>query len=243
MNEKLIKENIKETYLVNSYGTRNLFLDAIRNNVSKFIYFSTFHVYGKSCGVIDENSEVNPLSDYGLSHYFAERYIRQNLNNTDCKAIILRLTNGIGVPINTDKWYLALNDFCKTIYETGQIIVESNGLAYRDFIDIEDVVDAVDNIIDDDRYNKFEVYNISSQKSYTIKEVAEIVKRIYEIRYKKNGNIKIKKASNEEIEKFKKTSLLVKSEKLRRNGWSNKISIEETINNIFDYLEEHSLKN
>ncbi|MCQ2014183.1 NAD-dependent epimerase/dehydratase family protein [Clostridium butyricum] len=242
MDEKIIKGNEKDAYLINSYGTRNLYLDAISNGVKKFIYFSTFHVYGKSIGIIDENTEINSKSDYGLSHYFAEKFIRQFSDESNCESVILRLTNGIGVPIDNDKWYLVVNDFCKTIYETGQLIIKSNGLVYRDFVDIEDVVYAVDNFIKSDVDRTYQVYNISSQKSYSIKDVAEIIKSIYEKRYSKVGNIVIKEATNYEIENFKKTKLLVNSEKLRKRGWESKISLEDTVNKIFYYLEKNKRK-
>ena len=62
---------------VNALGTRNL----IRALVSRregttplplFIYLSTFHVYGRSEGRINEDDPAEPRNDYALTHFFGE---------------------------------------------------------------------------------------------------------------------------------------------------------------------------
>jgi UDP-glucose 4-epimerase len=235
MDERDIKGNEKETYLVNAYGTRLLFLDSVRNNVEKFIYLSTFHVYGKMSGVIDEDTIINPKSDYGLSHYFAERYLQQlSYFNKTCVSV-LRLTNGIGVPMgNSNKWYLAVNDFCRMAYYKNEIELKSSGTGLRDFVAINDIVTATDCIINAmDNGLLFEVYNVSEEVSYSIREMAKIVAEIYEHRYKKSIRLKIPTVSENEII----NPLYISSQKLRNLGWTTTSTVEMVIQSIFDQLE------
>lgn len=240
MDERFIIGNEKDTFLANAYGTRLLYVDAIKHNVKKFIYFSTFHVYGKNSGIIDESVEPTPISDYGLSHYFAEQYLKQLGKNSTCKTFVLRLTNGVGVPFKgCDKWYLVLNDFCKTVFEKEEIVMKSNGLALRDFVAIEDIVKAVMCLITSgiDEEIGFHIYNISSEMTYSIKDIAYMVAQLYEKRYHKEVILNCPKATKEEQEKVE--PLKVASEKIRKLGWKNSVSIENVINSIFIYLETY----
>jgi UDP-glucose 4-epimerase len=235
MDERKISGNEKDTFLVNAYGTSVLYQDAVKNSVKKFIYLSTFHIYGKNQGRIDENTEPNPISNYGLSHYFAELYLRQLARTGNCETIILRLTNGIGVPMmGSDKWYLVVNDFCKTVYDKQEIIMKSSGLALRDFVSITDIVKGIEVIILKKSRNKelIDIYNISAQVSYSIKDVALMVSEIYKKRYNKEVILNFQeKAEKEEAQLF------ISSKKIRKLGWKNNESIIEVTNEIFNYLE------
>lgn len=237
LDERLIEQKSKEALIANSYATRNLYLDAIKHDVKRFIYFSTFHVYGKKEGNITERTIPQPMSDYGMTHYFAEKYLEQ-LANEKTKVDIIRLTNGVGVPFGVDKWYLVLNDFCKTIKETGKIILKSNGLPLRDFVALKDVSDAVACILGNNEannLNKIDVFNISGEMTYSIRDIALLVQEIYEKRYNKKAVTNFPSVTQKEIDDIK--PLFVSSEKLRSLGWKSKYSIEDVVNDIFSYLD------
>ena len=236
LDERLVREYGKEALLVNTYGTRQLYLDAVTNNVERFIYFSTFHIYGKTNGEIDENTKPQPISDYGMTHYFSEKYLEQLSNGAKTKVDIIRLTNGIGLPIGVDKWYLVVNDFCRTIYHTGEIILKSNGLPLRDFIAIKDVVSAVDIILNANTKRNLDIYNVSGEITYSIREVAFKVKEIYLKRYHKKVIIDIPLVTKAQITSV--IPLFVSSAKLRKLGWTTMCHLEDVINEIFDYLEQ-----
>ena len=63
---------------VNVLGTRNI-LEVLRTKtIKKFIYFSTFHVYGQQEGVVTERLELNPQNDYA-QHIYLLNIMRDNL--------------------------------------------------------------------------------------------------------------------------------------------------------------------
>ncbi|MCM1174355.1 MAG: NAD(P)-dependent oxidoreductase [Blautia sp.] len=241
LDERLIKERTKEAFLANSYATREIYLDAVKNGVKQFIYLSTFHVYGKSDGIIDEMAEIHPKTDYALSHYFAECFLKQLSEQTTCKVSVIRLANGIGLPLaDVDKWYLAVNDFCRLAYYEKKITMKSNGLPIRDFIAIKDVAQAVLVLMQQNEKQKniYDIYNISMQKTYSIREIAIKVAEVYESKYHGKVFLEVPEVTEQQIQEIK--PLLFKSEKIRCMGWKPESSIEKVIEEIFDWLDKES---
>ena len=233
-NEFFHKNYFKKALEVNTLGTRNLLEVLSTKNIKNFIYFSTFHVYGASSGVIDENSLLNPKNDYATTHLFAEYYLKQFGFTNDFKYTILRLTNSYGCPtfIDSDKWYLALNDLTKSAYESQEIVIKTNGKAKRDFVYMGDVAKAVNEFLQIEATN--EIYNLSSFKSYEINELANYVKEVFYSKYNKNIEIKIN-----ESDKTKYPHLSVDNNKLKNLIEFKPIeAFKEEINKIFELLEK-----
>lgn len=232
MDEREILKKPKEALLINAFGTRELYLDAAVCKVKKFLYLSTFHVYGTVEKMVTEESRTTPISDYALTHLFAEQYIRQLHASNTMQTSILRLTNGIGLPGNeVDKWYLAVNDFCRTIVREKQIVLKSNGLPRRDFIAIPDICSAIKFSLNLEE--EFGVYNISSQKTVSIREIAFMVKEIYQKMTGEEAKLSLPEVSKEEVESIK--DFTVSSQKLRKIGWEPKETLEKTIENILKH--------
>ncbi len=235
LDERLVKQQSREALLANSYATRELYLDAVREGVKKFIYFSTFHVYGCNSGNIDEDTVPKPQTDYGLTHYFAEQYLEQLSKQEGLPVAVVRLTNGIGAPIGADKWYLVLNDFCRTVLATGKITLKSNGLPQRDFVPLRDVAKATVVLLKTMQNNPYEVYNVSSEVTYSIRDLAFAAAKFYERRYGKKAEIEIPSVTQAEADAVK--PLHVSSHKIRRLGWNPQITLDEVIDEIFTVLE------
>lgn len=238
LNELLVAEQPREALLANSYATRTLYLDATECNVKYFVYLSTFHVYGLDNGIIDESTKVNPRTDYALTHFFAEQYIKQLSVHSNCKVSIVRLTNGIGLPLNNiDKWYLVLNDFCKMAFLENRITMKSNGLPIRDFIAMKDVAKGILFIINhmQEQGDKYDVYNLSSQTVYNMRDLAYMVKECFHQKYNRDIELILPDVTEDQKRAIK--PLLVNSNKLRKLGWIPEIKITDVIEEIFNGLE------
>ena len=236
LDERLVKENGRDALLANAYATREIYRDAAKAGVKKFIYFSTFHVYGCDSGNIDETATPKPKADYGLTHYFAEQYLEQLSNQKGLPVAAIRLTNGIGAPQGTDKWYLALNDFCRTVFKTGKIVLKSNGLPQRDFVPIRDVAEAVAILLESGQQAPYEVYNVSYEMTYSIRALAMAAAECYEQRYGKKASLEIPHATQEERNAVQ--PLKVSSQKIRSLGWTPRLTLNEVIEEIFSVLEK-----
>lgn len=234
-NEYFLKNYSKKALEINALGTRNLLEVLTKKELENFIYFSTFHVYGVNSGIVTEDTALNPKNDYASTHLFAEYYVKQFGVTHNLRYMILRLTNSYGVPtfIETDKWYLVLNDLVKSAYENNKIILKSNGKAKRDFIWMGDVVKIVEKLITLNTTN--EIYNLSSNKSYEVLKLANIVKNIYMNRYGKDI----------EIEVNKNDKSIYKNIEVRNNKLKKKIDFEirekiaEEVEKIFTLMEKN----
>lgn len=185
VNEVFEKDYASVSLMVNSYGTRNL-LDALKEKkIEKFIYFSTFHVYGINHGKITETQSPQPKNDYALTHLFAEQYIQMYHALTGLPYIIFRLSNSYGCPLerNSSKWYLLFNDLCKSAFSEEKLIIKTNGQAKRDFIYMLDVCQAVENMLNSPVNN--EIFNLGSGQSLSLIQIAEYIREAYKEEYKK----------------------------------------------------------
>tara|TARA_B100000073_G_scaffold52454_3_gene38690 strand:+ start:1569 stop:2453 length:885 start_codon:yes stop_codon:yes gene_type:complete len=231
-------ENYRElAYQVNTFGTRNL-LDALNmDQVEHFIYLSTFQVYGKYDGLINESSETTPLNDYGLSHLFAEYILRLHLR--DPKYSIIRLTNSYGCPkdVNTSKWHLITNDLAKMAFDEKKIKLNSNGDALRDFIWMGDVCYILRKLLGKKPENQ--IYNLSRGKSLSLKAIANKVQAAYQEHY--NELLPIHLNDKDHTRHSKSLSVDMSKLKMLVNFEYHDELINETIN-IFKLLERKKLK-
>jgi UDP-glucose 4-epimerase len=219
---------------INALGTENLCKALSNHGVGKFIYFSTFHVYGVSSGIINESTQVCPKNHYGLTHYFAEKYVELYSRKYGFGYCIFRLTNSYGCPKDrkTNKWYLVLNDLCLQSFQNREIRLESNGGVYRNFIWAGDVVGITEKCVSDLNL-KNDCYNLSSNSSISIQDVALIVINAYQQKF---GN-QVLLTMNEK-DKSKYQALSVENTKLLFNlDWSFKDRMFEEALNIFTLLE------
>ncbi|WGW00521.1 NAD(P)-dependent oxidoreductase [Vibrio sp. YMD68] len=180
-NEHFQANYAKDALLINSLGTELLCQALAKHGVGQLVYFSTFHVYGKSSGIVEESTPVIPVNDYGLTHYFAEKYIEKHHRQSGLNYVILRLSNSYGCPtfIDSDKWYLALNDLCHQAFQQRQIQLKSNGLATRDFIWMGDVVDVVSRLIHLSQPIN-DTFNLSAGISYSLNQMVDRVQLAYQ---------------------------------------------------------------
>ncbi len=233
-NDYFIEGYAEKALHINALGTRNILETIVNKNIKKFIYFSTSHVYGAAKEMVDESFLPNPLNDYACTQLFGEYYVRQFGIINQLPYTIVRPTNGYGAPkfLNTTKWYLVFNSLVRSAYENKEIILNSDGQAMRDFIWIGDICKIIESIlITKETVN--EIINLSSGKMYKIIEIAEIVKKVYESRYKRSISIKINPNNNPKF-----YSLKISNQKLCKliNFHPNEKFLEEA-DSIFSLLE------
>ena len=232
-NEHFLEGYAQKALLINALGTRNLLEALSIHGVKKFIYMSTFHVYGASSGSITEETPLLPKNDYATTHLCAEYYVKQLGFTYKLDYTIFRLTNSYGCPssLASDKWYLVLNDLVRAAYTHHQIVLKSNGEALRDFIWMGDVCNIISHAID---FPMGETYNLSAEKSYKIIDIAKMVKNIYEKRYAKTIKIEINEHDNASY-----APLLVSNAKLKKIlNIDIYDQFENEITKIFDLLEQ-----
>lgn len=135
---------------VNGLGTLKLLKAAETSGVSRFIYFSTAHIYGAPlCGLISETTIPRPIHPYAITHKVAEDFVLAAHTKKTLNGVVLRLSNGFGVPARADvnRWTLLVNDLCRQAVVNKKLILQSYGLQWRDFITLDDVSRAVEHFL------------------------------------------------------------------------------------------------
>lgn len=96
-----IEYSYEKYYEINVKYPYTLAKRAKENGVKQFIFMSTVAVYGIEIGIMNEDSDCNPISDYGKSKYKAELEL-QKIEDDSFKVSIIRppIVNGYNAPGN-----------------------------------------------------------------------------------------------------------------------------------------------
>ena len=161
----------------NTQSTLLLLQLALRTGCKKFIYASTMSVYGEKPDIpVTEETTLNPLSFYGVGKVASEHYLRIyqqfGINST-----ALRLFNVYGPGQNMENLRQGMvSIFIAQAIKNKRILVKGCPERYRDFIHINDVVDAF--IAAADRKdNFFLTCNISTGVKTTVGEILSQIKK------------------------------------------------------------------
>ncbi len=156
-------------YKTNILGTQNAINYCNKNN-SKLIFISAY-VYGIPKTLpIQENSPINPSNPYALSKYLAEQLCSFSANNRIISsAVTLRLFNVYGPGQNNN---FLIPSILNNVFNK-EIIQLLNPKPKRDFIYIDDVIDAI--IRSFSINDNYQTLNIGSGISYSVEEIANII--------------------------------------------------------------------
>jgi UDP-glucose 4-epimerase len=177
MNAQSCNDNPEKALLINSLGTLKLLKAAKKNKISKFLYFSTAHIYGSPLiGEINEESLPRPLHPYSITHRVAEDYVMEEACQHGLSASVFRLTNAIGSPVTPQAncWMLVANDLCRQAVINNSIKVHSNKFLQRDFIPISSICSTVNSFLNSNVLDG-EIVNLSSGVAITLQSLAVLI--------------------------------------------------------------------
>ena len=211
------KDYIKEN---NVRGTLNV-LEFCKDNHAKLLFVSTVGVYGNPLYIpIDENHPPKPTNSYSKSKLEAEILCKDFSDRYGIEVTVLRLANVYGMG---QKAKFLIPSILESIKKNKEIKINSPGDIKRDFVYIDDILDAFLKCINFKR-NNFEVFNIGSGYSVSIAEIIKIFAETLNKKLKINYlNLKKDEVKDICIDYSKAKSLL---------NWSPKIGIKEGINYI-----------
>ncbi len=170
-------ENPQICHNINVNGTHNLLLYAKNNNVKRFVFSSSSAVYGIKSDKCSEESNCNPESPYGLSKLMGEFYCNLYKKIWDLHTANLRYFNVYGVRQNpTGQYAGVIAKFLNCLKNNESINIFGDGLQTRDFIPVQEVIEA--NIILGSMADKLEynTLNIATGKSITLLDMLKKLK-------------------------------------------------------------------
>ena len=126
----------------NTVSTLNLIRYGIENNIERMVYASSMSVYGAVEDVpIAENHRCQPLSCYGVGKLAAEGYLRVYQNRMPFVALRMFNVYGPGQDMGNLRQGM-VSIYLAQALASGRIHVKGSIERFRDFVYIDDVVEA-----------------------------------------------------------------------------------------------------
>jgi len=166
----------REYNLVNVGGTVTL-MEAMRDvGVKRVILISSGTIYGNQRNQpMKENCRPNPRSPYAVSKLSAEYYVRTIGDLWKIETVCLRVFNAYGPGQPLPPSHPPVIPYClRQAMDNGTIVIHGNGEQTRDYVFIEDVVDAMIAASFAEKINRL-IINVGSGKETSVNEIVKTV--------------------------------------------------------------------
>ena len=241
-----VGESMKEPekyYKNNVLGTKNLLDSMVENNVKKIVFSSTAATYGEpKYTPIDEKHPQEPINPYGETKLLIEKKMDEYDLAYSLKSIRLRYFNVVGSSKIVGEEHnpethlipniLKASKTNKTFYLFGDDYNTKDGTCIRDYIDVEDLIEAHLLALDYlNKENKTDFFNLGTSSGYSTKEVFDLCQKVI----KQNINIEVKPRREGD------PATLVAANKKAKEilDWQPKRNLEISISNAYNFLINH----
>ena len=178
---------------------------------------------------IREDHSLKPLHPYGVSKVGQEMLAYQYNENFGIKSVNVRIFNTTGPGKVND----VCSDFTKRLIEIEKGINPEKKLRVgnlnvrRAITDVRDVIRAFDLALD--RETIGDVYNLSGERVYEVREIVEILRRFVNFDFDIQQDPKLLRPTDEPI-------IYGDSRKFQqKTGWKQEIPLEKTLSDMLEY--------
>ena len=183
----------------------------------------------------DENSKIHPSSIYGLTKQVQEQMSMITGKSLNIPVVAFRYQNVYGPGQSLSNPYTGIiSIFSTRIKNNNEINIFEDGQESRDFVYIQDAVDATILGIEKDEAN-YNVYNVGSGKRTTVLEVMESLSKGYntDAQYTISGNFRLGDIRDNYADLAKISKDL---------GFEPKISFEEGIHLFCEWVSSQEIQ-
>lgn len=173
-----------KTFDINYLGRSRVARLSKEQGVKRYILASSCSVYGFRDGLLDETSEVEPITTYAKANLRAEEDILP-LASSDFTVTILRFATVYGNSPRM-RFDLAINAMVLSLFKHRTIPLMRDGTQWRPFVHIKDAAAAYTSVMNGSP-NKVngEIFNVGSDdQNYQIYQLAQLVGSALDLDYK-----------------------------------------------------------
>lgn len=213
----------------NINGTHNL-LECCKeyNKIKKFIHISTDEIYGEvdlNDSPCTEKSLLNPTNPYAATKAATEFIVKSYYYSFKLPIIITRSNNVYGPRQYPEK---VIPKFITLLKNNNKCTIHGTGQTRRNFIHVNDVVNALDHIIKYGLINS--IYNIGTNNEYSVLEIAEKIIKILKPNQNYENYIEFIPDRN-----FNDYRYYIDSTELIKLGWTEKINFNDGLNETINW--------
>jgi len=214
---------------VNVLGTLNVLQQAIKHGVRKVVFSSSGGaIYGEQeVYPAPESHVTRPLSPYGISKLCGEQYLSYYQRVSGLQIVSLRYANVYGPRQDPDGEAGVVAIFIQKLLNNEQAIVNGNGRQTRDFVYVEDIVEANLAVMGQEIQG---TYNVGTGEETSINDLLRILVTHTNSTYKEvHGPAK----SGEQVRS------VIDSAKLRQElSWEPRTELSEGLKLTVDYFRK-----
>lgn len=219
-------KNINKVYKSHYVGVKNLVKFYLNSDVEKFIQIGSSMEYGICRSPNSENTLCNPISNYGCTKLKATDFLLKMNDKKKFPSIILRPYQVYGPYQDPNRLIPFVIKNCLK----GKTFPTSKGNQKRDFIHVQDFVNAVFKIM---KKKKLEgnIFNIGYGKPIAVKKIIQNIKSLIGAGEPKFGEISLRK--EEKLVTYPNIS------KIKKNiNWYPKITIKKGLRKTINYYKK-----
>ncbi|MFN3697846.1 MAG: NAD-dependent epimerase/dehydratase family protein [Pseudobdellovibrio sp.] len=220
----------------NIISTRMLKEAAKSAGVSRFVFASSCSVYGSNDNIVDETSELNPVSLYASTKIDSEKELQQSIND-DFSITILRFATVFGHSFRP-RFDLVVNLFTAQAFVDQKVTVMGSA-QWRPFVHCRDIARAIEKVVSSPKdVVRGQVFNVGDDRlNTTIGELGSTVAKVA-----KELNITTEVTTNDSSPD--RRNYKVSFAKIKRVlGFECEYTIESGIREMFTHFQKGTYKN
>ena len=164
-NEHMFDQNIKGSY--------NLLNSIIKKKNIRIIFTSSILVYGDSDEQMSNEMDLpKPITEYGIIKLLSENIYDVYSRLFGLDVTILRFSNIYGPKKDSG----IISKCIHSIQQQNPIILNQNGNQTRDFLHVDDAINAIFLVLQN-HFSGFQIFNISSSVGIQINQIVDLIEK------------------------------------------------------------------
>lgn len=214
---------------VNILGLLNLLEQAVKHGTRKVIFASSGGaIYGEQEAYpAPESHPTRPLSPYGITKLTGEHYLAYYQYLSGIQYVILRFANVYGPRQDPEGEAGVVSIFAKKMLVGEQPIINGNGRQTRDFVYVEDVVEANLAVMGQEIQG---TYNVGTGQETTVNDLFKTLSELTGCGFK---------GIHGPAKKGEQARSVVDISKIRQDiGWEPRVTLEDGLKRTADFFRD-----